>query len=79
MDATSDLGDEARRIGRALVHAGVAAGRHRRPSCMGNRPEAVAAIFGAALAGAVVAPLSTFAAPPELAHMLRQGRGRGRS
>ena len=39
---------------------------------MGNRPEAVAALFGAALAGAVTVPLSTFAPPPELAFMLER-------
>ncbi len=37
---------------------------------MRNRPEAVFAIFGAALAGAVAVPLSTFAAPPELEFMI---------
>ena len=35
---------------------------------MGNRPEAVAALFGAALAGAVAVLMSTFAPRPELAH-----------
>jgi acyl-CoA synthetase (AMP-forming)/AMP-acid ligase II len=39
---------------------------------MGNRPEAVAGLFGAALAGAVAVPLSTFAPKPELAFMLGQ-------
>jgi acyl-CoA synthetase (AMP-forming)/AMP-acid ligase II len=37
---------------------------------MRNRPEMVFAIFGAALAGAVVVPLSTFAPQPELDFML---------
>jgi acyl-CoA synthetase (AMP-forming)/AMP-acid ligase II len=37
---------------------------------MANRPEAVAAVFGAALAGAVVVPLSTFSPKPELGHLL---------
>ena len=37
---------------------------------MRNRPEMVFAIFGAALAGAVVVPLSTFAPKPELDFML---------
>ena len=46
---------------------------------MGNRPEAVAALFGAALAGAVAVPMSTFAPPPELAYMLEPGRGRASS
>ena len=38
---------------------------------MGNRPEAVAALFGAALAGAVAVPLSTFSTRPELDYLLR--------
>ena len=37
---------------------------------MANRPEAVAAFFGAAMTGAVVAPLSTFSTGPELAQLL---------
>ena len=37
---------------------------------MGNRPEAVAALFGAAALGAVVVPLSTFSTPEELAYLL---------
>lgn len=63
------LRTEARRIGGALVAAGVAPGEAV-GVLMGNRPEAVAGIFGAALAGAVAVPMSTFAPPPELAHML---------
>ncbi|UDY35060.1 class I adenylate-forming enzyme family protein [Dermatobacter hominis] len=63
------LGDEARRIGRALVGAGVAPGDHV-VVAMGNRPEAVAALFGASMAGAVVSPVSTFATRPELEHVL---------
>ena len=65
-----DLGREARRVGRALIALGVAPG-DTVAVAMGNRPEAVAALFGAALAGAVAAPLSTFAPVPELAHMVR--------
>jgi acyl-CoA synthetase (AMP-forming)/AMP-acid ligase II len=65
----ADLGREARRVGRALVAAGIAPGE-RVGIVMGNRPEAVAALFGAALAGAVATPLSTFATRPELAVML---------
>ena len=37
---------------------------------MGNRPEAVASLFGAALAGAVAVPLSTFSPEPELSHLI---------
>ncbi len=56
--------DRARRIA-----AGIDPG-DRVAILMGNRPEAVAAIFGAALAGGVAVPLSTFAPVPELAFML---------
>lgn len=65
-----DLGREAHRMGRALVAGGVAPGETV-AIVMANRPEALAALFGAALAGAVVAPLSTFSPRPELAHLLR--------
>ncbi|MFZ4517764.1 MAG: class I adenylate-forming enzyme family protein [Microthrixaceae bacterium] len=64
-----DLGREARRIGRALVAAGIGPGRTV-AILMGNRPEALAAIFGATLAGAVAAPVSTFAPRPELGALL---------
>jgi acyl-CoA synthetase (AMP-forming)/AMP-acid ligase II len=37
---------------------------------MGNRPEAVAALFGASLAGAVAVPLSTFSPKPELSYLV---------
>lgn len=63
------LGAEARRIGRALLSAEVAPG-DAVGVLMGNRPEAVAAIFGAALAGAVAAPMSTFSPRPELAQLV---------
>ena len=63
------LGAEARRIGRALIAAGVERG-DAVGVVMGNRPEAVAAVFGAALAGAVAAPMSTFSPRPELAHLV---------
>jgi fatty-acyl-CoA synthase len=65
----ADLRAQARRVGRALVARGVEPGDVV-GILMGNRPEAVAALFGAAAAGAVVVPMSTFAPPPELAHML---------
>jgi fatty-acyl-CoA synthase len=64
-----DLRTEARGVARALLAAGVQPGE-RVAVLLGNRPEAVAAIFGAALAGAVAVPLSTFSPPPELAHLL---------
>jgi acyl-CoA synthetase (AMP-forming)/AMP-acid ligase II len=65
----ADLHREAQRVGRALLAQGVEPGE-RVGILMGNRPDAVAALFGAALAGAVAVPMSTFAPKPELAHML---------
>ena len=47
-------------------------GRRASAILMGNRPEAVAALFGVALAGGVAVPLSTFAPKPELAFMLER-------
>jgi fatty-acyl-CoA synthase len=67
----AELLDEARRIGLCLLALGLEPGEGV-GILMGNRPEAVAALFGAALAGAVAVPLSTFASPLELAFMLEQ-------
>ena len=64
-----DLGREARRIARALAATGIGPGRTV-AVLMGNRPEALAAIFGATMAGAVAAPVSTFAPRPELGGLL---------
>jgi fatty-acyl-CoA synthase len=66
-----DLRAESRRIGRALLALGVERGEAV-GILMGNRPEAVAALFGAAMTGAVAVPMSTFAPRLELAHMLDQ-------
>jgi acyl-CoA synthetase (AMP-forming)/AMP-acid ligase II len=66
----AQLRHEARTVARALLAAGVAPGDGV-GVLMGNRPEALASILGATLAGAVAVPLSTFSPPPELAHMLR--------
>ena len=60
---------EADRFAKALIAAGTGRGS-RIALLMGNRPEAVAAFFGAALAGAVVVPLSTFSPIPELRQLL---------
>jgi acyl-CoA synthetase (AMP-forming)/AMP-acid ligase II len=65
----ADLERESRRVARALIAFGVTPGGHV-ATLMANRPEAVAAYFGAALAGAVIAPLSTFATPDELVTLL---------
>ena len=68
----ADLEREARRVGRALLAIGIGKGT-RVGILMGNRPEGVAAFFGAALTGAVVVPLSTFSPKPELAYLLAHG------
>ncbi len=65
----AELRAQARSVGRALLALGVARG-DAVGILMGNRSEAVAALFGAAMAGAVAVPMSTFAPKPELAHML---------
>jgi acyl-CoA synthetase (AMP-forming)/AMP-acid ligase II len=67
----ADLDREAGRIAAGLVATGVAPGDGV-GILMGNRPEAVAAIFGAGRAGAVAVLLSTFAPRPELAYMLER-------
>ncbi len=64
-----ELLDQTRSVARSLLAAGVRRG-DRVAVLMANRPEAVASFFGAAMAGAVVAPLSTFATGPELAQLL---------
>jgi acyl-CoA synthetase (AMP-forming)/AMP-acid ligase II len=65
----AQLRDEARAVALGLLDLGVQPG-DRVGILMGNRPEAVAALFGIALAGGVSVPMSTFAAPPEIAHMI---------
>ncbi len=65
----ADLEHHARRVAKALVAVGAGKGT-RVGVLMGNRPEAVASLFGAALAGAVTVPLSTFSAKPELSYLL---------
>jgi acyl-CoA synthetase (AMP-forming)/AMP-acid ligase II len=67
----ADLRREARRVARALRGLGLARGEAV-GILMGNRPEAVAALFGTAMAGGVAVPMSTFAPRPELAHMLER-------
>jgi fatty-acyl-CoA synthase len=64
-----DLHRESRRVAKALLAAGIGKGA-RIGVLMGNRPQAVAALFGAALAGAVAVPLSTFSTRPELSFLL---------
>ena len=64
-----DLADQASSVARALVASEVEKGA-RVGILMGNRPEAVASVFGAAMAGAVAVPLSTFSSPSELAFLV---------
>ena len=66
----ADLERESRRVARALLAHGTGKGS-RVATLMANRPEAIAAFFGSALAGAVVVPLSTFATRDELLHLLQ--------
>ncbi len=63
------LGDETRRVSKALVAAGVTKGT-RVAVLMGNRPELVATLFAVGAVGGVAVPMSTFAAPPERYHVL---------
>lgn len=65
----SDLGAAARQVAASLMAQGVAPGESV-AVLMGNRPEAIAAIFGAAMIGAVAAPVSTFSTRPELEQLL---------
>jgi fatty-acyl-CoA synthase len=71
----ADLHREATRVGRGLMAAGIGPG-DRVAILMGNRPEAVASIFGAALAGAVAVPLSTFSTRSELGFLLAHSEAR---
>jgi len=66
----AELRAESRRIAKGLVARGVGKGT-RVAVLMANRPEWVTAVLGAALAGAVVVPVNTFATPDELDYVLR--------
>ncbi len=57
-------------VARALIACGVNKDA-RVGVLMTNRPEFLAATFGAALAGAVAVPLNTFSTAPELAQLLK--------
>ena len=65
----ADLHRDARRVAHGLVGAGIGRG-DRVAIHMRNRPEAVMALFGTAMAGAVAVPLSTFSTPSELDFMV---------
>lgn len=65
-----ELSTRATQVARALVACGVGKG-DRVAILMTNRPEWLSATFGAALAGAIAAPLSTFSTPGELEQLLQ--------
>src|SRR5262245_11215403 len=64
-----DVRREARRVAKAVIAAGLGKGA-RVGVLMGNRPESVAALLGASMAGAVAVPLSTFSPMRELEFLL---------
>jgi len=64
------LGEESRAVAKALLAAGVTKGA-KVGLLTGNRAEFVSGAFGAALIGAVVIPVSTFATARERYHILR--------
>lgn len=66
----SQLREHAMTVARALLS--LQCGKDTRVGVlMTNRPEWLAAVFGAALAGCVAVPLSTFSTEPELGYLLR--------
>ena len=65
-----ELWNRANQVARALIACGVGKGT-RVGVLMTNRPEFLSAVFGAALAGAVPATLSTFSTAAELDHLLK--------
>jgi len=65
----ADLLARTRAIAKGLVAAGMQPG-DTVGIVMGNRPEAMAGVFAAAMVGGVAVPISTFSPPPELAQML---------
>ena len=66
----AELRAEARRLAGGLVARGVGKGT-RVAVLFANRPEWLVAAYGAALTGAVVVPVNTFATPDELDYVLR--------
>ncbi|MFD0689485.1 class I adenylate-forming enzyme family protein [Actinomadura fibrosa] len=66
----AELWDRAVEVARALRAGGLDKGG-RVGVLMTNRPEWLAAVFGASLAGGVAVPLSTFSTPPELEYLLQ--------
>ena len=65
----AELRDQSHRVAHGLIAQGIRRG-DRVGIHMRNRPEAVAALFGATAAGAVAVPLSTVSSPAELEFMV---------
>jgi fatty-acyl-CoA synthase len=65
-----ELHEHSRAMAKALIAGGVTRGT-RVAVLMGNRPEWVAAVWGAAMAGGVAVLFNTFATERELDHLLR--------
>ena len=65
----AELLRRSRAVAKSLLALGLGKGA-RVGILMGNRPDAVASFFGAALAGAVAVPLSTFAPKGELSFLI---------
>ena len=65
----AELLRRSRAVAKSLLALGLGKGA-RVGILMGNRPDAVASFFGAALAGAVAVPLSTFAPKRELSFLI---------
>jgi acyl-CoA synthetase (AMP-forming)/AMP-acid ligase II len=66
----SELWEHARAVAKALVAAGINRGT-RVGILMGSRPEWVASVWGATMAGGVAVPFNTFSEGPELGQLLR--------
>jgi acyl-CoA synthetase (AMP-forming)/AMP-acid ligase II len=64
------LREHARSVAKALVATGATRGT-RVAVLMANRPEWIASVWGAAMAGGVAVPFNTFAEARELDHLLR--------
>jgi fatty-acyl-CoA synthase len=66
----NELLNQSMTLAAAMIAGGITKGT-RVGLVMGSRPECVATIFAAALAGAVVVPLSTMASADEMAYLIR--------
>ncbi len=67
-----ELGTRVLRLARAMVASGIRSGSHVAVH-MANRPEWIVTTFAAAMTGAVVIPVNTFATPEERDYILEHG------